>query len=120
MRERFILRPSPVHGIGVFTIEKLVKGQRIDLSAGEKSVRRKSVPKEYQHLCVRDGKYWVTPPNFMKASVGWYINHSKTPNVVPSGLRYICLRNIKKNEELLVDYEHFRDDSVDDNWNPPA
>jgi SET domain-containing protein len=45
-------------------------------------------------------------------SLVWYLNHSDTPNVRVTATRAYALCNIKKGEELTVDYRTL-DDNVD-------
>lgn len=51
---------------------------------------------------------FYAPPNPIKMSIAWYINHSSKPNVIVtvSPTRWIirARRDIKAGEELTVDY----------------
>ena len=58
----------------------------------------------------------VCPKDFGCMSVGWYINHSKTPNAYHHDYDYYALSDIKEGEEITVDYnilgepEEFKED----------
>jgi SET domain-containing protein len=44
-------------------------------------------------------------------SIGWYLNHSKNPNVdVSSNFR--AIRKIRRGEELTIDYSYWQFDWV--------
>ncbi len=55
--------------------------------------------------CIRTKGGWWCPLNFNRMSVGWYLNHSATPNLrVAKDWQYRAVRNIKAGEELTIDY----------------
>lgn len=110
------LRPSPIHGVGVFAIRRIKKGTYVFPGDEEpmrwvKAKTLKGLPKEvrrlYEDFCViKDGgKSYGCPRNFNVMTVGWYLNESKTPNVASDAkCEFYALRDIKAGEELTVDY----------------
>lgn len=119
------LRPSNVAegGVGVFAIREIKKGTLLFFSDNEevlwveKEVFAKE-PKEIRRLysdfaVERDGRYGC-PQNFNRLTVAWYLNEpapGEEPNVrcVRETLDFFALRDIKKGEELTVDYSAYGD-----------
>ena len=56
-----------------------------------------------------EGNKYYCPDNFNNLNVGWYLNESKeNPNVrCDDNYDFYALRDIKKDEELTVDYATF-------------
>ena len=114
------LKPSPIHGIGVFAILDIPKGTNIfkDERPEMVWVDRAEVLKKsgetrrlYDDFCVRkDGKYGC-PNGFNNLTVAWYINQplgGHEPNVECSGdYDFFARRDIKAGEELTVDYSTY-------------
>ncbi len=111
---------SEIKGVGVFAIRDIKKGTRIFYGDSEKLVwleKRKieKLPEEirkfYKDFCVFRGDLCGCPKNFNNLTVSWYLNHSKDPNVVcDQNYDFFALRDIKKGEELTVDYETYSDE----------
>ena len=115
------IRPSRLHGVGVFALRDIKKGTSIfygddDDLVWVKKVDLKGLPKEvrnlYEDFCIikNKGKLYGCPRNFNLLTVAWYLNESKKPNVgCGKDYRFFALRDIKKGEELTVDYETYND-----------
>jgi SET domain-containing protein len=117
-QETFVtLRPSPVEGIGVFAIVDIPKGTKNIFSAGVGAfipVHKSEIETLPQHakdlianFCLYDAdNYYVPDYGFKLMDVSVYLNHSETPNVVSvnEGEYFEAIVDIKKGEELLVDY----------------
>ncbi len=105
----FQLRVSAVHGVGVFTTERIPKGARLRLFDPEdwRFVRKPRAAERalVEHYCVPDEDGWHCPADFTRMSVGWYLNDSEDPNLRPAGRTFVALRSIAANEELLIDYD---------------
>jgi len=69
------------------------------------------IRKLYDDLCIIKGDRYGCPENFNSLTVGWYLNESMdNPNVeYAADYDFIASRNIKKGEELLVDYSKYSD-----------
>lgn len=110
-------------GVGVFAIRDIPKG--VNIFKGDKSewfpVRKSDVEKEnseikklYHDFCVLKGDLYYCPDNFNNLTVAWYLNDSKeNPNVrCDEDYDFYALRDIKKGEELTVDYSTYSDNEL--------
>ena len=82
----FILKPSE-HGVGVFAAQDIAKGAYLRLFGDEKLYENRirilaadQVPKIFKDYCMDRGDKLVCPEDFGCMPVGWYLNHSKSPN----------------------------------------
>lgn len=111
------LRPSTIHGIGVFALRNIPRGcdtifsnildEWIYLTFDEV----KQLPSHSQYLietyCLFDELgYFVPAHGFEKMDLALYLNHDENPNVasINDGEKFIALRDIQEGEELFVDY----------------
>lgn len=112
------IRPSKIHGVGVFAIKNIPKGTNIFkgscnhklISLTEKDIKTlnpevKKIIKDF--FISRNGKVSVPTCALNGIDISYYLNYSKTPNIKAStnGELLVSKRNIKKNEELTIDYE---------------
>lgn len=113
------LRLSPLHGLGVFTVEPLRKGQLI--------IRHRPV----FDLVFPPEVFASLPPAFCEAveyygykdqasgsfaydvDNGRFINHSEEPNLKCGQRIMKAARDIAAGEELLADYREFCDECKD-------
>lgn len=113
------LRPSRLHGIGVFAIRDIPKGTYVFQSDDEEmlwvkasAVKRldKEVSNLYRDFCVlRDGSYGC-PRNFNRLTPAWYINHSENPNIAADeNFDFYSKRKIRRGEELTLKYKRQSD-----------
>ncbi|MBI3631977.1 MAG: SET domain-containing protein [Candidatus Vogelbacteria bacterium] len=107
----FRLEPSPVHGVGVFTHHFILKGTYLPLFAENDYKFRHTAQTSYrerkflERYGIKERKLgYHGSADFNRMSVGWYLNHSKTPNVGHKNFRYYALRDIHPREEILIDY----------------
>lgn len=114
-----MLRPSPIEGIGVFALHDIPKGCR-DMfgkpDAAEEwiTVSKKEIeelPGHTQFLvgnyCLYDeANYFIPAAGFKKMDVSLFLNHSDSPNIISvnDGDYFETIRDIKKDEELFIDY----------------
>lgn len=111
------LRPSAVHGIGVFAICNIPKGTKNIFSKHDAEwhqVSRKEVDALPDHVkglienhCLYDDDHYFIPSyGFKIFDMVVFINHSDSPNLlsVNDGEYFEALRNITAGEELFVDY----------------
>lgn len=118
---------SPIHGIGVFAIRKIPQGVNpfgdgadfdyVQVPPTLVEVLEPGVRKLLKDLCVfEDDVYWVPDYGLNQCGVGWYLNHSTTPNMgTPEngddhGDEFFALRDIEPGEELTIDYGTYNDD----------
>jgi SET domain-containing protein len=120
------LGASKIHNVGVFSGANIKKGEVVEVwdKKDYKFVKRKE--KEYMckknpelkfffnRYCVETNEGWGCPKNFLRISTGWFLNHSKKPNLETKddGDSFQALKNIKKGEELTLDYK-ILDEEVD-------
>ena len=90
-----VVRPSPIHSVGVYTNTPIRKGTRIVEYAGEYGLE--------------DGKTVIDGEG-----LGAYLNHSCDPNCevdeVKGRVWLYAIRNIAAGEELVWDYNLYDDD----------
>ena len=107
----FLLKPSE-HGVGVFAAEDIAKDTHLRLFGDKESVelrsllrKKEDVPTQFQSYCMSRGNDLICPKDFGCMNVGWYLNHSTTPNAYPdSDLKWYASRDIKTGEEIMIDY----------------
>ncbi len=112
-----MIKPSPLHGIGVFAIRDIPKGTSNIFSKGVGDwikVSKEEVDALPQHSkdlienhCLFDEDYYFIPDyGFKLVDLVIYLNHSETPNVISlnDGEEFEAIRDIANGEELLVDY----------------
>jgi SET domain-containing protein len=118
-RETYVaLKPSPVHGIGVFAIRDIPKGCRTIFSkaVGEwiklSFAEVEQLPAHSRNLietyCLYDETHYFVPDyGFKLMDLVLYLNHSAEPNIISinDGEQFEALRVIKEGEELLINYE---------------
>ncbi|RYG41176.1 MAG: SET domain-containing protein-lysine N-methyltransferase [Chitinophagaceae bacterium] len=111
------LKPSPVHGIGVFAIAPIPKGCRTIFSRNAGNwipvpIREiEQLPEHSRSLvetyCLYDEENYFLPDyGFKLMDLVNYLNHSSTPNVVSvnDGEYFEALTDITVGDELLVNY----------------
>jgi SET domain-containing protein len=112
-----MLKPSAVHGIGVFAIRDIPKGCQSIFSSGvgewiKVSIREvEALPTHSRNLietyCLYDDEnYFVPDYGFKLMDMVLYLNHSAAPNIasINDGEQFEALRDIMQGEELLVNY----------------
>lgn len=112
-----MLKPSLVHGIGVFAIRDIPRGCRNIFSAeagGWVKLSFTEVEKLPAHsrnlvetYCLYDEKHYFVPDHgFKLMDLTLYLNHSPAPNIISvnEGEQFEALRDINEGEELLVNY----------------
>jgi uncharacterized protein len=113
------LGPSPIHGVGVFAIKDISKGTCIfpddddELVWIHKDMLGSLSPEErrlYDDFCIIRGNLYGCPQSFNKLTPTWYLNECSAPNVASDATyRFYALRDIRKGEELTVDYSVYSD-----------
>lgn len=112
-----MLRPSPVHGIGVFAMRDIPKGCRTIFSrnVGEwiklPIADVEKLPDHSRNLvetyCLYDDEHYYVPDyGFKVMDMVNYLNHSSSPNIISvnDGEYFEALTDIAAGEELLVNY----------------
>ena len=112
-----VLKPSPVHGIGVFALRDIPKGCRniFSKNIGEwiklPIAAIEQLPEHCRNLvetyCLYDDEnYYVPDYGFKVMDLVNYLNHSATPNIISinNGECFEALTNISAGTELLINY----------------
>lgn len=98
------IRKSGIEGMGVFAVKDLKNGERIYSFKKGKIVSKSGVQnvseKEKRYLDkIGDDEFEVIEPPAR------YVNHSCDPNVTEKERTAYALRDIKKGEEITIDYD---------------
>jgi SET domain-containing protein len=112
-----MIKPSGIHGIGVFAVRDIHKGCREMFSKemGEwTEVPRAEVDALPQHAknivetyCLFDAEtYYIPARGFKVMDISLFLNHSETPNIISinDGEYFETICDIKAGEELVIDY----------------
>lgn len=112
-----MLKPSPLHGIGVFAITSIKKGERkifsdyesewIEVSKEEvNALPQHSKDLIENHCLFNETHYYVPEYGFKIFDLAVYLNHSDQPNLISinDGEFFEAVRDIDVGEELLIDY----------------
>lgn len=106
---RFLLKPSliPQAGVGCFCVTDVPEGSQLSPGYEEcfRRLRHDDVPDEYLKYCVllENGLY-LSPQNFLRMGVFWYVNHAKCPNLVFENQKLYARRKLAAGEELTLYY----------------
>ena len=113
------LKPSALHGVGVFAIRDIPKGAPIfgedagdlvTVTREEVVVQPTTLRQLYTDFCVRSGDTYQCPRTFNELTLSWYLNTSPTPNVAADeNLKFHAVRDIMSGEELTADYDTYSD-----------
>ncbi|MDP2676155.1 MAG: SET domain-containing protein [bacterium] len=116
----FVLGQSFIQGVGVFAALDIPAGSFLGLFDNEDADFIKFSDIEYEEekaliekYGVRDEDGFWVPHDFHKMCIGWYLNHSDTPNIYhDEQYNYFAQRDINAGEELTVDYKTLGEESV--------
>lgn len=113
------------HGVGVIAIRTIPAGidifKRADphgdvLQIPKSALDESDAPKEAKEMvrdfcALQDGTYFVPDYGMDALTKFYYLNHSKSPNVMTPdhGETFITARIIKKGEELTADYDTYHE-----------
>jgi len=114
-----MLKPSGIHGIGVFAIRPIPKGCRtifskeqgdwIKLPIADVELLPAHSRELIETYCLFDEEnYYVPEYGFKLMDLVNYLNHSSNPNIVSinDGEAFEALRDIETGEELMLNYGH--------------
>lgn len=112
-----MLKPSPLHGIGVFAITAIKKGERkiftdhenewIEVSKEEVGALPQHTRELVENHCLfNETHYYIPEYGFKIFDLVVYLNHSDQPNLISinEGEFFEAVRDIEIGEELLIDY----------------
>ncbi len=112
-----VLKPSAIHGIGVFAAKSIPKGCQDIFSKNAGEWIKLSIP-DVENLpshsrnlvetyCLYDEEHYYVPDyGFKLMDMVNYLNHSSEPNIISvnEGEYFEAIRDITAGEELLVNY----------------
>lgn len=114
------LKPSKIHGVGVFAILPIPKGTYIfepdddeltSISESEVAALPDSLLLLYRDFCPKENGKYQCPSNLNRLTPSWFLNHSDQPNVAADEeLKFYALRDISLDEELTSNYSTYTDD----------
>lgn len=114
----FVLRPSTIAGasVGVFALHDIAKDTALEF-VPEPAVEpmrlmgEEDIPPELLGYCIaREGGLYSAPQAFNHMWIGWYLNHSATPNAEErEEERYYAIRDITAGQEITIDYNKFNE-----------
>lgn len=121
MRVKTRLGPSPIHGVGVFALRDILKGQKLYAEDFPRlytlpfSQFGKLFPEVSQYLLIKfptiaAGSKFAYPDTRIQA----YMNHADDPNY--DNINDEALRDIKQGEELTEDYRNIPGWEVVHTW----
>ena len=126
-----MLRPSGIHGIGVFAIRPIPRGCRTIFSKDNGSWIKlpieevEKLPAYSRDLietyCLYDDRHYFVPDyGFKLMDLVNYLNHSSSPNIrsVDDGTFFESIRDIEAGEELFVNYGDIAEGLEDYSPNP--
>ena len=111
------LRPSRIHGIGLFAVKAIEEGTVIgredrfvrdgfyrwftwrDLEGFDRHLQRK-----VKQMCTLERGGFFAPIDFDLLPTCWHINHSCGGNIGFKGENFVTIRDIEAGEELTYDY----------------
>lgn len=107
----FILKPSPIAGLGVFAACNISAGTVVFKKFPRYKRRTHDIPSEFRNYCIFiNDEECLAPKRFDRMEIGWYINHNAKPNIgkkLKTDDFAITLCNIKQGEEIFIDYNQF-------------
>jgi hypothetical protein len=117
------LRPSSIHGVGIFAIAEVPKGTYIfepddnptvKIAEDEIEGMPQATRQMYDDFCVLKDRKFECPTSFNQLTPSWYLNHSRNPNVAAdSELKFYATRDIEIGEELTADYGSYSENESD-------
>ncbi len=121
------LKPSPLHGIGVFAVRDIPRGINPLMIIKEplwtkfsfedlKDIDREVLTMVSEYCTFeKDGTIFIPDSVLNGMDISFYVNDSETPNLVTrdDGLTFTTKRKIKKGEELCVSYKTYDDNFRD-------
>ncbi len=118
------LMPSEIQGVGVFAVKDIPKSANpfpdvpkqkwVAFKESDFAKAPIGIKKMLSAFFVSDkkGKIFIAEGGLNNIDISFYINHSKSPNLITrdDGENFITRRKIKKGEELTVDYSTYAPD----------
>lgn len=101
--ENLVVKPSPIHGLGLFAKRDFTKGEVV---TRWKAIRE-FTQEEYEAMSLDEKKYVVPWMDGAYAEIGIperYVNRANDANTEMNERRDVATRDIKVGEEITADY----------------
>ena len=103
------VRPSPIHGLGLFAVRAIRRGEIVAVKGGHvldaRTVRRSPGRRAVSFIQIGDGRYIGTLRLGEVPGNKIFLNHSCEPNVGIRGeITFVTLRAVRRGEELTYDW----------------
>lgn len=111
----FILKQSTIQnaGIGVFATHPINPATLIRVAPKyirSRRLKSRQIPDAFKTYCIiEDDETYRAPLRFNRMEIGWFINHSFTPNIEKRDGNFYALRAIAAGEEIVIDYNQFNE-----------
>ena len=120
----FVLKPSSLGGVGFFATHDIpTETILLTNSFGLRLLKIRDVPAVFIQFCVfLNDEECLCPERFDRMEIGWYINHSSTPNISKNPFEYnseeinsfkarpfFAIQDIKAGDEILIDYNYLNE-----------
>ncbi len=105
----FLVQTSliPKAGVGCFSVSHIAKGSELRPKRKEnfRRLTLEEIPDEFLKFCILlSSGHFLSPEDFLRMGVFWYINHAREPNVEFTCGRLRARHNIKPGDELTLYY----------------
>jgi hypothetical protein len=119
----FILKPSPLAGVGVFATHDITAGSPIfdhTRPSTSRVLKSKDLPEAMRHYVIYlNDEECLAPERFDRMEIGWYLNHSTEPNIEKRSVgsegsvldrpRFFAIKDIKAGDEIVINYNHLNE-----------
>lgn len=97
--------------MGVFALHDIDAGVLLALKPSHKigiTLQKADIAEDLLAYCINNGDgTYNCPPEFNHMHLVWYLNHSDTPNAEKREDGYYSLREIRRGEEIVINYNIF-------------
>lgn len=102
--KKIYIGKSEIDGKGIFAVENILKGERIQYIKGAKVknvVKSREESRAITNWIGMSRNFWINT----EGTPFRYVNHSCEPNAAITGTKtVVALKNIRANEEVTIDY----------------
>ena len=110
---------SNINGKGMFTKCDIKKGEILVRWGGTFVNEREltNFNKDRFLIFQVDKNCWIVEPKYFPEDDSYYMNHSCDPNTwMNDGVTFVAMGDIKKDEEITIDYAMFESESYISKW----
>ena len=114
------IRSSPIGGKGMFACRNIKKDEIVIIWGGNFVTKKKlqKINKKNKIIIQVDDNLYSIENRNQPDDDTYFMNHSCEPNVwMKDGVTFVAKKNIKKGEELKIDYSMFESKNYVSKWN---